>query len=373
MAIKKILFLHHGGFRNRGSEKVLLSLLDNLDRDYFEPLLVCNHKHFAADAKKQGIETIQIIWPEVMIEKGYIRLQFIGVLKTIFWLKSLIKCKSIDLVVCNSGVTTQSGYYAARLSGIPSVSYLHALYTKRYIYLYRLHKTSLAVFVSNAIKTAMNNKVTFNNKLVIHNGIDTEQFKPVAKQNKNQIEGLQIDINKPVIGQVGCLIYGKGIDLLIEAAKRLIQKEIEFHIVLVGSGPDEDEFKTMVKHYKLENYITFAGETDSPELFYKHIFDINVLASRTEAFGITLAEGAACGLPCVGANTNGIPEIICDTKTGFLFEPGNADDLADKLETLINNSALRKQMGQKGRDYVVDNLSETKQIAEFNKALLSQI
>jgi glycosyltransferase involved in cell wall biosynthesis len=371
VSIKKILFLHHGAYRNRGSEKVLLSLLESLDRKHFEPILICNHEPFAADAENKGIKTLQITWPEVMIETGHKRLQFIGILKTVFWLRSLIKKESITLVVCNSGVTTQSGYYAAKLCGIPSISYLHALYTKRYIYLYRLHKTNLAIFVSNAIKTAMNDKVAFNNRLLIHNGIDTEHFKPIENPNKNIINGLQIDDTKLIIGQVGCLIYGKGIDLLIDAANILAKKSIEFQIVLVGSGPDEKEFKEMVTRDNLDGYITFAGETDSPELFYKHVFDINVLASRVEAFGITLAEGAACGLPCVGANTNGIPEIICDSESGLLFVPGNATDLAGKLEILINDPALRKQMGQKGRQHVIENLSKTRQADKFNHALLN--
>jgi len=306
-----------------------------------------------------------------MIDKGYIKLQFFSLLKTIIWLKALIKRESIDVVVCNSGLTTQSGYYAARLSGVPSISYIHSPYTKRYIYLYRLHKSNMAVFVSNAIRTAMKKKVTFSDTCVIHNGIDIELFKSVTTRNRNMIEGLRIDDGKPVIGQIGSLIHRKGIDLLIEAAKVLRQKEIEFHIVLVGSGPEEDKFKQMVTSYGLENYFTFAGDTDSPDLFYKHIFDINVLASRSEAFGLTLAEGASCGLPCVGSNTEGIPEVIRNTKTGLLFEPGNVNDLENKLETLINNPLLRTEMGQKGRGFVVKNFSISKQADKFNNVLLN--
>ena len=371
MATKKILFLHQGTFWNRGSEKVLLCLLDKLDRKYFSPLLVCNHKLLAAEAEKHGIKTLLIDWPEIMIEKGHIRLQFIGVLKTIIWLKKLIKRESIEVLVCNSGITTQTGYYAAKLTNTSCISYIHSPFTKRYIYLYRLHKTNLSIFVSDAIKTAMCNKVTFNNTTVIHNGIDIELFKPVETRIRNVIKGLRIDDKKPVIGQIGSLIHRKGIDLLIKAANTLVKKEVAFHIVLVGSGPEGNKFKTMVASYNLEDYFTFAGDTDSPDLFYKHIFDINVLASRSEAFGLTLAEGSSSGLPCVGSNTEGIPEVIRNTKTGLLFEAGNANDLADKLEILINSPELRTEMGKKGRDFVVENLSLEKQAREFNNTLLS--
>ncbi len=370
MTVKKVLFLHHGIFYNRGSEKVLLCLLDNLDRERFEPLLVCNHKLFAADAEKQGVKTLQLDWPEVMIEKGHVKLQFFAVLKTILWLKRLIKKESIELLVCNSGLTTQTGYYAAKLSGVSCLSYIHSPFTKRYIYLYGLHKTNLAVFVSKAIKTAMNKKVTFGDAMVIHNGIDIERFKPVAIRNRNLVGKVKVDDNVPIIGQIGSLIHRKGIDLLIEAAKLLRQKSIEFHIVLAGCGSEENEYKERVTQLNLDDVITFAGDVDAPDMYYKHLFDINVLASRSEAFGLTLAEGAACGLPCVGSNTEGIPEVICDKKTGLFFESGNAKDLADKLELLIRDPSLRESMGQMGREFVVENLSQAKQVESFNNALL---
>lgn len=229
----------------------------------------------------------------------------------------------------------------------------------------------MAVFVSNAIKTAMSKKVTFDNTVVIHNGVDVELFKPVATRDRTLIKKLQIGINTPVIGQIGSLIHRKGIDLLLEAAKLLQQKKIKFHIILAGGGPEENQFKEMVSRFNLDNAITFTGDTDSPDLLYKHMFDINVLASRSEAFGITLAEGAACGLPCVGSNTEGIPEVICDQKTGLLFEPDNANDLADKLEILINNPELRKKMGKQGRRFIVDKMSQSKQVNEFNNTLLN--
>ena len=371
MAIKKVMFLHQGLFWNRGSEKVLLSLLGNLDGDRFEAVLACNHELLAIEAEKLGIKTYIIEWPEVMIDMGHIRLQVVKVIRTIFRLRALIKRELIDVLICNSGLTTQTGYYSARLCKVPCISYIHSPYTKRYIYLYRLHKSDMAVFVSEAIRTLMNEKVLFFGTRVIHNGIDTEKFKPVVTRNRDVIDGLCFDKAATIIGQVGSLIHRKGIDLLIEASKKLAEKGLNFHVVFVGHGPQEGEFKKMVSCYCLESYFTFIGDTDTPDLFYKHIFDINVLASRSEAFGLTLAEGSACGLPCVGANTEGIPEVINDNETGLLFEPGDADDLSDKLEILINNPDLRNKLGNKGRNYIVEHLSVLQQVNEISDVIIA--
>jgi glycosyltransferase involved in cell wall biosynthesis len=61
-----------------------------------------------------------------------------------------------------------------------------------------------------------------------------------------------------------------------------------------------------------------------------------VLASRSEAFGLTMAVEAGCGMPCVGANIEGIPEVMRGDVTGLLFESGNAEDLLNKLEMQVN-------------------------------------
>lgn len=364
------MFLHHGAFWNRGSEKVLLGLLGNLDKGRFEAVLVCNHELLAAEAENQGIRTYRIEWPEVMIDADYIKLQFIKVFKTVLSLRTLVRREKIDVLVCNSGLTTQAGYYAARLCGIPCVSYVHSPYTMRYIYLYRVHKSDRVIFVSDAIRSYMNKKVAFTDDRVIHNGIDIERYKPVVSRNRRIIDGLLIDESKVVIGQIGSLIHRKGIDILIDAGKKLAERGLEFHVVLVGSGAEEDRFREIVSSLRLGQYFTFYGNTDTPDIFYKHIFDINVLASRSEAFGLALAEGAACGLPCVGSNTEGIPEVMLDNETGLLFESGNADDLANKLELLIREPALRKEFGNNGRKYVVVHLSLSKQVDEFTDVIL---
>lgn len=344
---------------------VLLSILSNIDRGRFDPLLVCNNELFAREAKNKGVKAIVTNWPEIMIEKGHIKLQFFSVIKKIFWLKNLIRNKKIDLLVCNSGLCNQTGYYAARLAKVPLITYIHSPYNKRYIYLYRLNKTQATIFVSNAILSAMRKKAAFANSRVIHNGVDVNRFSPVTTKDKSILQDLDIGPNTPVIGQIGSLIPRKGIDLLIQAAKILQKQNIKFHFVLVGSGPQEQMYRDMVKHYGLEDKFTFAGNTDTPENFYQHIFDINVLASRSEAFGITLAEGAACGLPCVGSNVEGIPEVIVDETTGLLFETNNAKNLAGKLQQLLTDPGLRRLLGKNGRRHIIENLSQDKQLSQF--------
>lgn len=373
MAARRILFLHYGEYSSRGSEKVLLDILSGLDKTIFEIVLVCNVASLAAEAEALGVRTYIISWPEVMVDSGYVRLQFIKLLSTVNRLRKIIRDESADLVVSNCGLANQAGLYAARLSGVPVVAYVHAPYTKRYIYLYGLNRTNKTIFVSNAIRDSAIAKVSFASEMVIHNGIDVDKFCPPKTRNRDIVDDLVLDRNKIIIGQVGSLIKRKGIDLLIEAGKLLADKGLDFHLLLVGSGSDEAEFRRLVQRLDLSGYVTFYGNTDVPQHFYQNIFDINVLASRSEAFGLSLAEGSACGLPCVGSNAEGIPEVMRDGETGYQFAVGDVSELAGKLEQLIVNPSLREDMGANGRKYIVKNLSLQKQIDSLSQVLTNII
>jgi glycosyltransferase involved in cell wall biosynthesis len=105
--------------------------------------------------------------------------------------------------------------------------------------------------------------------------------------------------------------------------------------------------------------------------FYS-LADILVLPTITEdeGFGIVLLEAMANGIPVVGSNIGGIPEVIVDGETGFLFEPSNYLDLAEKINILLNNKLLRQKMGQKGQELVKTQFSWTKIASQVKEIYL---
>ena len=159
--------------------------------------------------------------------------------------------------------------------------------------------------------------------------------------------------NEIVIGQVGSLIkYKRGIDLLIESFARLVESCNNLKLIIVGDGPEKNELDKLSHELGVDDRIRFVGDVKNTEFFYSRLFDINVLASRSEAFPLTLLEGASCCLPNVGSRVGGIPEIIEDGINGFLFEKENVTQLTEKLALLINNEYLRKSMGESGREKI---------------------
>ena len=85
--------------------------------------------------------------------------------------------------------------------------------------------------------------------------------------------------------------------------------------------------------------------------------DVELVCSRAEAFGRVTAEAMMAGLPVIGSNTGGTPELIVEGETGFLYEYNNLDDLVDKMEILITNSKLRNIMGQKAQNYAIEHFT----------------
>ena len=90
-----------------------------------------------------------------------------------------------------------------------------------------------------------------------------------------------------------------------------------------------------------------------------------VLPSLSEGLGRVLIEAEALGKPVIGSNVGGIPDLIKDGKNGFLFEPKNSDNLAQKLRTLLKDKNLAMEMGKKGREFVQNKFSNENYITNY--------
>lgn len=139
----------------------------------------------------------------------------------------------------------------------------------------------------------------------------------------------------------------KGVDLLIDAFKRVSPKHPGWKLKILGWFPDKTALEAaMGGHPDIFHHPpVYSGEMPA------HIgrCGIFVLPSRSEAMGRVLLEAMACAKPRIGANLEGIPTVIEDGVDGLLFNPGDAQDLADKLDRLMSDAVLRKSLGMAGR------------------------
>ena len=143
---------------------------------------------------------------------------------------------------------------------------------------------------------------------------------------------------------VGRLEPEKGVEYLIEALDRLRKTEgIEFHLDIVGSGPDRNILKKKKEESGVNRYVIFFGHIPSgPNLFeiYERS-DIFVLPSLTEGAPQVLYEAMAKGLPIIATAVGGVPDIIKDGENGLLIPPANPEAIAEAILYLINDEELR--------------------------------
>ncbi len=192
----------------------------------------------------------------------------------------------------------------------------------------------------------------------IYNGVDTERFR--ADGDRHTKNGLL------TVVFVGQLIPEKGVDLLIEAVRRVSETtEAPLFLRLAGAGHQRSELERLAMEV-LPGKVEFLGQVeDVPALFRSA--DLAVFPSRwEEAFGLVVAEAMACGTPVVASDAGGIPEVIGrDTRAGLIFRNGDVDDLERQLRLLIAAPERRAQMRQAARERAEREFSIGRMVEEY--------
>ena len=156
--------------------------------------------------------------------------------------------------------------------------------------------------------------------------------------------------SKQVIA-AGRLVPQKGFDLLIKAWEHVHANYPDWQLTIYGNG-DPGNLLELAKTRQIENSVTIKPAVSNIQEKYLES-SVFVLSSRYEGFGLVLTEAMECGLPVVSFSCPcGPRDIVRDGEDGFLAEPENSQQLAEKIELLIENGQLRKKMGENARKNV---------------------
>ncbi len=182
-------------------------------------------------------------------------------------------------------------------------------------------------------------------------GVDTSLFRPDGMYSRK-------DNEKIIIGTVKTLSKVYGIDFLIKAfslvKKKYPDKDIELHIA--GKGEQEEYLKNLCKDLDIIEDVKFLGYLDNQENVVRtfNTFDIAVFPSLSESFGVAALEAQSCGIPVIVTDVGGFPEVVKDKTTGLIINKGDLNQLYSAIKYLIDNEDIRMQMGESGRQFVVN-------------------
>lgn len=200
--------------------------------------------------------------------------------------------------------------------------------------------TDKIVCISDAEKqSALNKHVCNESKLeLIPNGIDVAAVRNAIPKDRKT---LGINEDSLVIGMIGRLSAQKAPDIFIKAAKLIHDENPNTFFIIVGSGEEETE----IKNYAIKNNVPLliTGWTDEPYSYLK-IFNIAMLLSRWEGFGLAIAEYMAAEKNVIATKVDAIPTLIKDGIDGLLVEKDNIYDIKEKVNYLISHPEEAKKM-----------------------------
>ncbi|MGE4106780.1 MAG: glycosyltransferase family 4 protein [Bacteriovoracia bacterium] len=196
---------------------------------------------------------------------------------------------------------------------------------------------------------------------VIHLGIDLDAFDPEKIDASAQRAEWGADDGTVVIGLVGRIDPAKGQETFIKAAAGLLKNpgkhKGKFKFVIVGEetlGSELEytqELQKIVEQFRIQDHVVFAGYKENiPEVM--SAFDIFVMPSRQEAFGLVAIEAMAMECPIVISRGGSASEIVGDEDYGLLIRPDDAFDLQRQIRYLLDHPRERTQMGKQGRQHI---------------------
>ncbi len=182
----------------------------------------------------------------------------------------------------------------------------------------------------------------------IGNGVDIQRF--------GCREATLTSLGCKAIGFVGRLVPGKGGEVLLAAAQKIVASRPDATFVFVGEGPLRNDWEAMARSLGIADNVIFTGaRNDMPGVYAS--FDMLVLPSFEEAMPMCVIEGMAAGKPVIATAVGAIPELVLPGTTGLLVTPGDAAGLAAAILQMLANPEKARQLGENGALHVQRHFS----------------
>lgn len=354
-----------------GGESYVLSLVEHLDRNIFEPVVLS----FTDGPMVDKLRSRKV--PTYVIPSS--RAFDISVWSKV---KKLMVDEKIDVVHAHGSRAQSNMYWAARKLELPLIYTCHGWSfhldqhpVKRKLRIWGEQflsgKSTVNICVSHANRRTGKELFGHFDAEVIHTSIDTKKFDPNGNYKDIRKE-FGISKDAILIAYVARLTVQKQPLVMIEAFARVASEIPNAMLLMVGDGEDKQQVEERVRELKLEDRIILQSfRQDVPDLLAAS--DLFVLPSLWEGFPIALVEAMAMGKAVVATNVDGTPEIVKHEENGLLIA---VDSLKENLEEAIlrlcKDEALRKHFQQQAIATTV-NLFNVKTMVTQNEAIYKRL
>lgn len=369
-----VLYLAHETKLN-GATKSLLNIVDTLPGEITAVVVVPrNDGPLIEELKKRAINYVYVKYYPCCFKEKRVKDNIVAYAKWFLYRKQvnnnavktlirIVKEKNIQIIHTNSGIIDLGVRVKEQLPQIIHIWHLReflkedqglipAYGWKRY-YSNMKKYTDRIVAVSKAVADKFAKYVPENKIQVIYNGVSSEN---IAERNRT---------GKGVFNilQTGAINEYKGVGTSIRALQYLKEKGYnDIELYLAGEG----NLDFCKKEYdKVKEKVHLLGYVREMPQLRSSCMDVEIVCSRKEAFGRVTIEAMLAGLPVIGANTGGTPELIEDGVTGWIFKCGDYKDLADKILLVYKNQKQATIVGERGKKTALNKFMISRCVKEI--------
>ena len=325
-------------------------------------------KERIADEQRYGINIYQVDFIRTPYHPGNI--------KAYFQLTELINKEDYDVIHCNTPIGGIIGRIAGKFCKTKKVIYqAHGFHFYKgapllnWLLYYPVEKW-LARYTDALITINQEDYVLAKRKMKLRNGgkvyyvpgvgVDVEKFSKATVDKANKRKELGIPEDAVLLLSVGELNNNKNHETIIRSIA-----DMNVYYIIAGQGELQRHLENLIDAQNLQDRVKLLGfRRDVKELY--EAADIFVFPSFREGLPLSLMEAMASGLPCVASRIRGNTDLLENTEGGFLCDPLNASEFAEKLRVLTTNTALREKMGRTNR-VTIQNFSTETVIREMQK------
>lgn len=362
MTKRVAIFTHASALE--GAEKSLLTSLQNLKENQWEILVIVRDDGpFTDELRKMDIRhhKLRYNWWQTdddNFNPAWARLNYLSATEA----TQLIRTFGADLVYTNTSVIAV-GALAAALSDIPHIYHLRELADGQIFDKHRPALPAIGKFIGNTSnKIIVNSQATLKSwQQFLPKGTDSEIiYNPIPTPNLNPNRKMPPGINISVIGSITPL--KSQLDVL-KTLKILCDKGISIKVHFIGPVLNK-EYKKELDDYiakaEIAGSVDFTGYQENP-YDLASVGKLVIVPGNSEGFGRVTAESMLAGIPVLAASGGATNELITDDETGYLYQKGNADQLAQKIELLISHPENLESVLQSGKLHI-------QQLTDSNKS-----
>ncbi len=352
-----------------GGESHLLSLVENLDRSRFEPIVLS----FTDGPMIERLKEFKVETKVIPTLKPFDVTKWIAI-------KKFIQDKKIDVVHAHGTRAASNVLWASRVLGIPVIYTIHgwSFHQDQVFFIRKIRvfgekyltaRSDINISVSLSNQQYGKKHISSFQSVVINNGIDTDKFNPL-KKFKDIRKELQIREESVLLLFIARFTFQKQPLALIRAFKEVVAIRHNLHLLMVGDGEEKAEAEQLIKSEGLGEKITIITfRQDVPAILAAA--DVYILPSLWEGLPIGLLEAMAMGKAIIASNVDGTREIIEHKQNGLLINTKNLiPELRQAILELSEDREQRETYGEKAKTKVQNKFNAVKMTKEIEELYL---